>query len=74
LSKLTGPVVAALASLVSGFCRRRRRRRRLLRIGGADGGGATAVVDMTVFFTSDGVAVKATMRAGFGCTHPRGLS
>jgi HK97 family phage major capsid protein len=34
---------------------------------------ATVEADRSVFFTSDRVAVKATMRAGFGFVHPQAV-
>jgi HK97 family phage major capsid protein len=34
---------------------------------------ATVEADRSVFFTSDRVAVKATMRAGFGFVHPQSV-
>jgi HK97 family phage major capsid protein len=34
---------------------------------------ATVEADRSVFFTSDRVAVKATMRAGFGLVHPQSV-
>jgi len=34
---------------------------------------ATVESDRSVHFTSDRVAVKATMRAGFGFVHPQAL-
>jgi HK97 family phage major capsid protein len=34
---------------------------------------ATVEADRFVFFTSDRVAVKATMRAGFGFVHPQSV-
>ena len=34
---------------------------------------ATVEADRSVFFTSDRVAVKGTMRAGFGFVHPQSV-
>ncbi len=34
---------------------------------------ATVETDKSVYFTSDGVAVKATMRVGFAFVHPQAI-